>query len=442
MADLPEIPDFALSRIGKAEKKALPVAAPEGIAEADGLPAGVGEGKRNEMAARIAGRYLAKLRPEEVWPIFVAWNRKNRPPLSEDELRSVLFSIARKERDKAPLLELVDSSELSRLNPAPAKEIVSPFLRAGSKNILAAWQGGYKSTLALNMAVSIRNELPLFGRFNTTAAKVLYVDRENPPGLTEQRVEKIARGLHGARGGILFSFPKEKTDLADRRVRETYARIVDKEKIELLIFDSFLPFFNLRNENDNTEVRNVLELVNELPDNTGCAVLFIDHAAKATPDKAKAGIKVMPRGAGAKGDWADVVMTLEEREDEARKLRVLRFPKTRFNVPIPAVVLEVRPDLVMVPSGDDEICPVFTVRTAVEDHPGIGAGELHAFLTRVTGCSTRTAMRSTSRAVELRFLLRVEKGRKVAYHPPISDKADVTNSEEAETGGQKTLVYQ
>ena len=442
MGELPPLPERARELIDK-PAAAPSVVSPAGIAEMDGLPAGVGEGQRNHTAARLAGRYLVNLRPEEVWPILQAWNRKNKPPLPEDELRAVLFNIARRERDKAPAIELIDSSDLSRLVVSPKAKLIDPFLPAGSKSILAAWQGSYKTTLLLNWAVCVNNALPVFGRFDTSKGRVLYVDRENNPELTNLRVEKIARGLHGMRGGITFQFPKEKPDLADRRVREAYIRTIEEGKFDLVVFDSFLCFFNLRNENDNTEVRGVLELVGEIPARTGAAILFIDHAGKASPDKAKHGIKVTPRGASAKGDWADVVMTLEEKDDEARKLRVLRFSKTRYNLPMPPMLLEVGTNLVFVPSGEDEICPVFTVRQTVDDTPGIAASKLYKQLASLTGCSERTAMKSTARAVELGFIRRKGDTKPVNFYPAASVKAeDFTNNEEPESGGQKPLVYQ
>jgi hypothetical protein len=431
----PPLPDWILSVL-------RPSTPPQAVSsDVDGLPPGVGQGQRNDAAARLAGRYLAKLRPEEAWPILQAWNKKNRPELPEAELRATLFNIARKERDKGPVIELVDSAELSRLVVTPKAKLIDPFLSAGSKNILAGWQGSYKSTLVLNLACCINNTLPVFGRFDTSKGRVLYVDRENNPELTNLRVEKIAHGMHGMRGGITFQFPREKPDLADRRVREAYIRTIEAGKYDLVVFDSFLCFFNLRNENDNTEVRNVLELVGEIPAKTGAAILFIDHAGKASAEKMKAGIRVTPRGASAKGDWADVVMTLEEKDDEARKLRVLRFSKTRYNLPMPPMLLEVGTNLVFAPSGEDEICPVFTVRQTVDDTPGVPASKLYKLLAARTGCSERTAMRSTGRTVDLGFIQREERGKSVNFYPIGGVTLDdVTNNLEPQNVEEKTLV--
>ena len=444
VVDVPPLPEWVNALLQKTTEPVPTVALMEGTAEADGLPPGVGEGQRNHTTAQLAGRYIGKgLSPEETYSILARWNLKNHPPLSDGELRATIFNIARREREKTPTIELVDSSELSRLVAAPKERLIDPFLPAGSKSIVAAWQGSYKTTLLLNWAVCINNALPVFGRFGTAKGRVLYVDRENNPELTNLRVEKIARGMHGMRGGITFQFPKVKPDLADRRTREAYIRTIEAGKFDLVVFDSFLCFFNLRNENDNTEVRNVLELVSEIPSRTGAAILFIDHAGKASPDKAKHGIKVTPRGASAKGDWADVVMTLEEKEDEARKLRVLRFSKTRFNLPMPPMLLEVGTNLVFVPSGEDEICPVFTVRQTVGDKPGIGATDLYSELMKATGCGKRTAINSTARAVELGFIRREERGKFVNYFSVgLVQKEDCTNNEEPKNGGQINLAYQ
>lgn len=61
---------------------------------------GVAEGGRNVTAASLAGKLLSRL-PESLWEIawggLLAWNRGNRPPLPDRELRSVFERIARRE---------------------------------------------------------------------------------------------------------------------------------------------------------------------------------------------------------------------------------------------------------------------------------------------------------------------------------------------------------
>jgi hypothetical protein len=63
----------------------------------DGLLLGVNEGYRNEAALRISCFFLnfRGENPEKVWAKLKEWNMRNKPPLSEAELRSVFNSAQR-----------------------------------------------------------------------------------------------------------------------------------------------------------------------------------------------------------------------------------------------------------------------------------------------------------------------------------------------------------
>jgi len=63
----------------------------------EGLLCGVGEGYRNEAALRLSCFFLnfRKNRPEKAWVRLQNWNMRNKPPLSEAELRSVFSSAQR-----------------------------------------------------------------------------------------------------------------------------------------------------------------------------------------------------------------------------------------------------------------------------------------------------------------------------------------------------------
>lgn len=65
---------------------------------------GVGEGKRNESAASVAGKLILRFKQNEweteAWKFLLSWNLANNPPLPETELRQVFDSISRKELAK------------------------------------------------------------------------------------------------------------------------------------------------------------------------------------------------------------------------------------------------------------------------------------------------------------------------------------------------------
>ena len=421
------LPDWFLAAV----KAPAPV---PGTQEHDGLPAGVGQGQRNATAARLSGRYIAKgLGPEEVFQILRAWGAKCSPPLPEAELRAVIFSIARKEREKAFPLEVIGAAELVQARFEAREMLVKPFLPASGKGILAGNSGTGKTLLAENISYSVANEIPLFGRFDVSRGNVLYVDSESTQELARVRIAKIRNGLRVAHAGVSFIFPSRRLDLGVQRNREDLCRKIEHGKAALCILDSFLCFASLRNENDNAEVRGFLENLSDIPKATGAALLILDHAAKASPERARAGIGVTARGAGAKHDWADVVLTFEERKNELKILRTLRFAKTRFCSPVPAMILEMDSNLVFHPSGEDELCPGFTVRQAVEDNPGIAATKLYQLLMSLTGCSRPTADKAARMAAELGSIRRVERSKYVNYYPVVIGKTgDFPNVEETE----------
>ncbi|HZZ77893.1 MAG TPA: bifunctional DNA primase/polymerase, partial [Gemmataceae bacterium] len=78
----------------------------------DDILHGVEEGSRNESAASFIGRLLigvANINNSTVvnlqWQLAQLWNKQNRPPLPEEELRSVFTSILRSERERRDRLE-------------------------------------------------------------------------------------------------------------------------------------------------------------------------------------------------------------------------------------------------------------------------------------------------------------------------------------------------
>lgn len=72
---------------------------------------GVGEGQRNDAAARLAGRYIgAGLSEQEVIMILLAWNQKNEPQMEEAEVVTTVRSIHNRNREE----EVIKSGDLLR----------------------------------------------------------------------------------------------------------------------------------------------------------------------------------------------------------------------------------------------------------------------------------------------------------------------------------------
>lgn len=91
--DLADIPDWVRDMHSKAVKTSFKQFA-----------FGTGEGGRNQSAAKVIGHVLSYIH-EDFWEDFgwkglKEWNKRNTPPLAEDELYSVFISIASREKMK------------------------------------------------------------------------------------------------------------------------------------------------------------------------------------------------------------------------------------------------------------------------------------------------------------------------------------------------------
>ncbi len=331
------------------------------------------------------------------------------PPMEAIEKR-IREGIARFSADGAGL-EPISGTRLTTMEIAAPPMIMDPLLPAGGKGIFAGGPGIGKTLLAEGIALDVGNALPVVDRFPTTKGPVIYFDAENPAQLVKKRVAKIAAGKGARYNNLFFVFPKRKLELAKRRHREDVINLAKRESASLLIFDSFLCFASLRNENDNTETRSFLELASEIPRESGAAILFIDHAPKPSADRLKTGAPLLPRGAGAKMDWADCVLTFAERKHESKFLRVLSFPKTRWCAQPGNLLLEMDTNLCFKAIEEDQICSVWHVRTALAGEQGIPTGKLVEKVIATTGASKRSALYAIGRAKADGYVTERKKGR-------------------------------
>jgi hypothetical protein len=99
----PPLPDWLLLLI---EMRELPSQA-EGQDPLDAaIDTGVEEGQRNDMAARLSGRYFGRgLSAKEVETLLIGWNQRNRPPMPIAELVAVITSVAKRELLKSGVEE-------------------------------------------------------------------------------------------------------------------------------------------------------------------------------------------------------------------------------------------------------------------------------------------------------------------------------------------------
>lgn len=93
---------------------------------------GAKEGQRNDLAARLAGRYLAMgMSRSETEVFMLAWNKKNKPPLPEAELIRTINSIARRDHTRRVSESLVSGEdvEINAMNESDQRDVILSALQ-------------------------------------------------------------------------------------------------------------------------------------------------------------------------------------------------------------------------------------------------------------------------------------------------------------------------
>ncbi|MDP3993424.1 MAG: bifunctional DNA primase/polymerase [bacterium] len=261
------------------------------------IAAGANLGVRNQTAASYVGKLLHDLSTElwasAGWDVICAWNERNKPPLPIKELRDTFDSIARTEMqrrtngspqtDEAPQFEPIKLSELMAKKFPEQKWIVEKLVPAEGITIIAGHPKSGKTWFALDVAKSVANGDPLFGKFATHKAPVLIIDEENGEGLLQERFAMLQS--NPALPIFLLSYSNYKLD---DRIEQTIS-FAKTNGIKLAIFDSLVRVHR-GEENSATEVAQTFGLFRKLC-KEGITVLILHHnrkdgRLKGRPDQA------------------------------------------------------------------------------------------------------------------------------------------------------------
>jgi hypothetical protein len=346
------------------------------------------------------------------------WNKKNSPPLADDELAGVVQSIAKAEIRQHPPTTVVSGEDfLSECIDEP-KTLVHPVILDPARVIVAGFAGVGKSSLATNMAAAVSAGRDFLG-WPTARKTVLYVDGENPRILVQKRARVIFDAIGGDTRNVHFAFPEKKLDLGSVSGLSQLEGMIGSIGAGLVVLDSFLNFYSLKSENDSVEVRGALDHLTALMRATECTVMIIDHSVK--PLRYLRGIgesgPPTPRGSGAKVDFADVCLVLEDKQAEGRTIKTLHFTKLRGVPPRRPLVLDMDEQLVFHPVWEESVVPIDLVKRVVEEYPGMQTGEAVDLLMERTGAAERTVYSALNRAERQKLIVRTPKGRAVLLFP-------------------------
>lgn len=304
------------------------------------LWSGVGEGERNEVAAKLAGRLIGRgIAEEEAEAILRAWNIGNRPPMTEKELEQVVLSISRAEAAKPQAVgvmpaEFFLTAEIDR----PPSIVAGGIIMEGSGVILTGASGVGKSLLTLEIAIRISKGLPLWEYEVDKPRQVLFIQKENPDYTIQTRLRRLCRGLEiKTVRKIHFAKRDFKADLNNTQDLRQMQNLIEKLGAELVILDPLSSYHRV-NENDNIQMRQTLDHLTDISAATNCAWLIVHHEGK--PQDGREGAWRF-RGASSIRDWADTMLGYTAKPNkEGKVLRLLSFDKLRHGPEHASLLLE------------------------------------------------------------------------------------------------------
>lgn len=163
--------------------------------------------------------------------------------------------------------------------------IVAQLIAQATVTLLSGISGHGKSYFALALAAAVASGKPFAG-LPTVQLPVLYLDRENPAWLVQQRMREM-----GIEDGDNFKYlgnwlsPQPPGPAHDKNhplsVKEF---VLQSDPRPLVVFDTSTAFFDGRSEADPTEVRQFMDCYRSLAD-LGATVAVLIHAS----EKSKSG---------------------------------------------------------------------------------------------------------------------------------------------------------
>ena len=287
------------------------------------------EGGRNTVATKLGGYFIRKLPEDVVESILLTWNKNNKPPLDDSEIKRVAKSISRYEPGKMPDKidvenDLESWADIRKLD-IKTEWIINKILPKESITVIFGKGGIGKTWLVMDMARCIGLGRKYFDH-ETIKTPVVYIDFENPLAVLNNRTKKL-----GSADNVYFwrvNSEKIKAPKIDTDKWEIYKTLPENS---VLIFDT-LRSAHRGNENESDKIVPIMEHLKELRDRH-FTVIILHHTPK--------NIAKVVKGSTAIVDLADHILgllkvnggkeaTLDGDLDENAKYYFGFVDKTRF----------------------------------------------------------------------------------------------------------------
>ena len=250
---------------------------------------------------------------------------------SSEELRKAMHASPKWEQPKSVRKPFfLDAVDFASEAPALVDWLVEGAIPRGVNGIICGDPKASKSFHAVDLAMSLACGADWLGMRVPRRVRTALVSREDSPSLTQRRINRLLSG--NSRYGLHLSswmLANTRRQLADFKVTtdEHLQQLIEELKqfrVEFVVLDVFRSLHDSE-ENDNTEVQQVLQRINRIQNECECAVALVHHINKVSSENIFKGL----RGASAIHGWMEwgigISVVNPEEEDKAKYIRRLEF---------------------------------------------------------------------------------------------------------------------
>jgi hypothetical protein len=196
---------------------------------------------------------------------------------------------------------------------APQRWLIKSILPETGTALISGQWGTFKTTIALEISVSVMTTLLFAGRYRVKRrGAVLFIALEGA-GALAARLEAIAKN-HGIEGPLPFAWRDDCPALTDNDAVEVLCALVNQAKADiekkfnlsvvLIFIDTVITATQHKEggDNDTAASQKVMRAMRDLSKYSGALVVGLDHFGKV--------VETGTRGSSAKEDAADTVLAL------------------------------------------------------------------------------------------------------------------------------------
>lgn len=224
-------------------------------------------------------------------------------------------------------IKYYNGEQLKSLKIDEPNDIIKGLIRETSLSMLVGEEGCGKSIFAMNLALAIATGQDSFLGYKIMKhGKVLYLNNELPFGECLSRFKKMIHldNLEKTSKIDDFIIPDRIPDFSDYKIELDYK--CGQMKPILVILDCLYWAHN-SNENDNSEMKNILRQLMHLRDTHHLAILVIHHTKKGTKSEPMHNDNI--RGASVLAGASDSILQLK-RSFKDEELRLFKPTKLRY----------------------------------------------------------------------------------------------------------------